>query len=68
MAAPEDQANFTQQRAPDCLPLICNEFLNEYLSLKCNIFDFKMAVGLTQHLNMWLYHRKFTKTKIELLK
>ena len=41
------EANYTQSRSPDCLPLICNEFLTEYLPLKCNIFDKKMAVGLT---------------------
>ena len=41
------EANYSQNRSPDCLPLICNEFLTEYLPLKCNIFDKKMAVGLT---------------------
>lgn len=62
------EANSTQSRAPECLPMICNEFLTEYLPLKCNIFDKKTAVGLTQHLSMWLYHRKFTKTRISLLR
>ena len=63
-----DQANSTQQRSPECMPLVCNEFLTEYLPLKCNIFDLKTATGLVQHLAMWLYHRKFTKTRIQLIK
>ena len=59
------ESNYTQTRSPDCLPMICNEFNTEYLPLKCNIFDKNVAVGLTQHLVMWLYHRKFTKTRIQ---
>ena len=62
------KANYTAKRQPDCIPLICNEFLSDYLPLKCNAFDMNTAIGLTQHFTTWLYNRKFTKAKLELIK
>ena len=61
--------NYTsdEKRSPECIPLICNEFLTEYLPLKCNIFDLNTAIGFTQHMVTWLYDRKFTRTKIDLI-
>lgn len=47
------------------IPYICNDFINNFLPLKCNIMDKQMAIDMTVHLCMWLYNRKFTQTKLE---
>jgi len=28
----------TATKDPECIPLVCNEFIQDYLPLKCNIF------------------------------
>lgn len=64
---PRAEPVVTATKSPECIPLICNDFLTNYLPLKCNLFNQKTAIGFTQHLCMWLYNRKLTKAKLELL-
>ena len=37
----------TSIKSPDCIPLVCNDFLTSYLPLKCNLFNTRTAIGLT---------------------
>lgn len=60
-------SNITATKSPECIPFVSNDFLTSYLPLKCNLFPQKTAIGLTQHMCMWLYDRKFTKARLELL-
>ena len=62
-----NEYNYTHKRQPDCIPHVCNDFLTEYLPLTCNVFDPKVAIGMTQHFTTWLYNRKFTKHRLELI-
>ena len=64
-----DDKNYTsdEKRSPECIPLVCNDFITDYLPLKCNIFDMKTAIGFTQHMSTWLYNRKFTKTQLDII-
>lgn len=61
------EINPIASKSPECIPLICNDFLTSYLPLKCNLFPQRTAIGFTQHMCMWLFNRKFTKARLELL-
>ena len=52
--------NITAEKGPEVIPLVCNDFILNYLPLKCNIMDTELAIGLTKHFCQWLYNRKFT--------
>ena len=36
---PDLEDCITSTKSPECIPLICNDFLTSYLPLKCNLFN-----------------------------
>jgi len=62
----EEIKSITSVKDPDCIPLVCNDFIKDYLPLKCNIFTKQTAIDLTQHMCKWLLNRKFTQTQLNI--
>ena len=60
----EGLAMFTSIKEADMIPEFCNEFVIEWLPLKCNVFDRSLAVPLVRHLCLWLYNRGLTQYKV----
>ncbi len=58
---------FTVAKDAQCIPELCNEFILDYLPIKCPLFERKLAITFVEHLCLWLYHRKLTNTKVSAL-
>lgn len=70
----DEQENFDDMLPPfsiakdaQSIPELSNEFILDYLPVKCPLFERKLAITLVDHLCMWLYNRKLTNVKVSML-
>ncbi len=59
--------SFCSVKDPSRLPLIANEFLNEYLNIKIPNFDKYFSTIIIGHFNFWLFGNNLTFIKLDII-